>query len=188
MPNYRRLLAYLRPYVWPQGVFAVGFMLAFSAVEGSLPFLAKYFFDRGTSPQHPEALPLAVVSIVTAAFLRGGFDFGASYLNDWIGGRVVADLRNELTAHMPSLDLAFYNRRRAGQIVSRVTADVTLARALVTDAVTSIFEDAARLLFLVVGAIWLDWTLALVAVCLFPAAALPIRYVSKQLRQTGRRT
>jgi len=189
MIQYRRLLAYLRPYIWPHGVFAVAFMLAFSAVEGSLPFLAKFFIDRVfASPRHPEALPLAVVGVISAAFLRGGFDFGASYLNDWIGGRVVADLRNQLTGHLQSLDLAFYNRRRAGQIVSRVTADVTLARSLVTDAVTSIFEDVTRLLFLVAGAIWLDWTLALVAVCLFPAAALPIRYVSKQLRQTGRRT
>jgi ATP-binding cassette, subfamily B, bacterial MsbA len=187
--QYRRLLAYLRPYVWPRGVAAIGFMLGFSAVEGSLPFLAKFFIDRVfAAGRHPEALPLAVVGVITAAFLRGGFDFGASYLSDWVGGRVVADLRNELTAHMQRLDLAFYNRRRAGQIVSRVTADVTLVRGLVTDAVTSIFEDVARLVFLVGGAVFLDWLLALVAVCLFPVAGLPIRYVSRQLRQNGRRT
>jgi ATP-binding cassette, subfamily B, bacterial MsbA len=188
MRYYTRLLSYLRPYVWPQGVFAVAFMLAFSMVEGSLPFLAKFFIDRVFASQHPESLPFAVVGVVSAAFLRGGFDFGASYLSDWIGGRVVADLRNEITAHMQRLELDFYNRRRAGQIVTRVTADVTLVRSLVTDAVTSIFEDVARLLFLVAAAVWLDWVLALVAVCLFPVAALPIRYVSQQLRQNGRRT
>ena len=188
MRQYRRLLGYLRPYIWPHGVLAVACMLAFAAVEGSLPFLAKYIFDRVFASQHPAELPLAVVGIALAAFLRGGFDFGASYLNDWIGGRVVADLRNELTAHMQRLELAYYNRRRAGQIVTRVTSDVTLVRALVTDAVTSIFEDLSRLVFLVAGAIWLDWVLALVALCLFPVAALPIRYVSRQLRQTGRRT
>jgi subfamily B ATP-binding cassette protein MsbA len=186
---YRRLLGYLRPYVWPHGVAAVAFMLGFSAVEGSLPFLAKFFIDEVFSTErHPEVLPAAVIGVVGAAFLRGGFDFGASYLTDWIGGRVVADLRNQLTAHMQRLELAFYNRRRAGQIVSRVTADVALVRGLVTDAVTSIFEDVGRLVFLVGGAIFLDWILALVAVCLFPVAALPIRYVSRQLRQTGRRT
>ena len=38
--------------------------------------------------------------------------------------RVITDLRNQLTAHMQTLDLAFFNRQRAGQIVSRVTADV----------------------------------------------------------------
>jgi subfamily B ATP-binding cassette protein MsbA len=189
MRIYRRLLSYLRPYVWPHEVLAVAFMLGFSAVETSLPFLVKFLYDRVFGAErHPEALGLAVVAIALAAFLRGGFDFGASYLNDWIGNRVVADIRNQLTAHMQRLEIAFYNRRRAGQIVSRVMADVTLARGLVTDAVSSIFEDVMRLVGLVVGAIWLDWMLALVALCMFPVAALPIRYVSKQLRQTGRRT
>src|SRR3989442_12226898 len=100
MRHYVRLLAYLRPYVWPQGVLAVACMLAFSAVEGSLPFLAKYFIDRGFASHHPEALPFAGVGGAGAAFLPGGFDFGASYLNDWIGGPGVPDPRHELTAHM----------------------------------------------------------------------------------------
>jgi ATP-binding cassette, subfamily B, bacterial MsbA len=185
--NYRRLLGYLRPHVWPHGVVAVVCMLGFSAVEGSIPFLARFTFDQVFKKQHPEALPLAVVGVLVAALLRGGLDFGASYLTDWIGQRVVTDLRNELTAHMQRLDLSFFNRRRAGQIVSRVTADVSLVRGTVTDAVTSIFEDITRLVLLVAGAVYLDWVLALLAVCLFPVAALPIRYFSSQLRQTSRR-
>src|SRR2546426_5615089 len=133
------------------------------------------------------ALPYAVVGVLVAAFAGGGFDFGASYLTDWIGQRVMTDLRNQLTAHMQRLDLAFFNRRRAGQIVSRVTADVALVRGLVTGAVTSIFEDLARLIGLVAMAVRFDWLLALVVVCLFPAAGLPMRYLSSQLRQASRR-
>src|SRR2546426_9710579 len=133
------------------------------------------------------ALPYAVVGVLVAAFAGGGFDFGASYLTDWIGQRVMTDLRNQLTAHMQRLDLAFFNRRRAGQIVSRVTADVALVRGLVTDAVPSIFEDLARLIGLMAMAVYFDWVLALVTVCLFPVAALPLRYFSSQLRQASRR-
>src|SRR5437867_13028378 len=106
------------------------------------------------------ALPYAVVGVLVAAFARGGFDFGASYLTDWIGQRVMTDLRNQLTAHMQRLDLAFFNRRRAGQIVSRVTADVALVRSMVTDAATSLFMDVTRLIGLVAIAFWLDWVLA----------------------------
>src|SRR5439155_112311 len=80
------------------------------------------------------------------AVLRGGLDFGSEYLTDWIGQRVVTDLRNELTVHMQRLDLAFFNRQRAGQIVSRVTTDVSLVRGTVTDALTSLFEDITRLI------------------------------------------
>src|SRR5437867_4468536 len=188
MKQYWRLLSYLRPYVWPRCVVAVVCMLSRSGVETSVPFLAKYTFDQVFNQQHPEALPLVVVLVLGAAFLRGGLDFVGGYLTDWVGQRVVTDLRNELTAHVQRLDLAFFNRRRAGQIVSRVTADVGLVRGAVTDAVTSLFQDIPRLGGLTAAAFYLDWVLALLAICLFPVAALPIRYLSLQLRQTTRRT
>ena len=187
MKQYRRLLRYLQPYLWPHGVVAVACMLGFSAVESSIPFLAKYTFDQVFTQQHPEALPLAVVGVLAAAFLRGGLDFGAGYLTDWIGQRVVTDLRNQLTSHMQRLDVAYFNRRRAGQIVSRVTQDVSMVAALVTDAVTSVFQDITRLIGLVAVALYMDSVLAVLAFGLFPVAALPLWYFSKRLRQTSRR-
>src|SRR5207245_9582943 len=187
MKQYRRLLSYLRPYVWPRFALAVACMLAFSVVETSVPFVAKFGIDQVFKQQHPEALAIVVFLVLVTAFLRGGLDFVGGYLNDWVGQRVVTDLRNQLTAHMQRLDLAFFNRRRAGQIVSRVTSDVGIVRGLVTDAVTSIFEDLARLIGLMAMAVYFDWVLALVTVCLFPVAALPLRYFSSQLRQARRR-
>jgi len=187
MTHYRRLLSYLRPYVWPQAVVAVVCMLAFSGVESGIPFLAKYTFDQVFTQQHLDALPLAVVGVLALALVRGGLDFVSSVMSDWIGQRIVTDLRNQLTAHLQRLDLAFFNRHRAGQIVSRVTADVLMVRGTVTDALSSLFQDVTRLVGLVAVAVYMDWVLALLAVCLFPAAALPLRYFSRQLRLTSRR-
>jgi subfamily B ATP-binding cassette protein MsbA len=187
MRQYRRLLSYLRPYIFPRFAIAVICMLSHSAVETSLPFVIKFGVDQVTTQQHPDALRFVVFLVLCVALLRGGVDFVGGYLNDWVGQYVVTDLRNELTAHMQRLDLAFFNRRRAGQIVSRVTADVGLVRGAVTDAVTSIFQDIPTLIGLTIAAFYLDWVLALLAICLFPIAALPIRYLSVQLRQTTRR-
>jgi ATP-binding cassette, subfamily B, bacterial MsbA len=185
--TYRRVLGYLRPYIWPQGVCAVAFMLGFSALESSVPFLVRFTFDEVFSQQRREMLPLAVFAVFGAALLRGGLSFGAGYLSDWIGQRVITDMRNELTGHLQRLDLAFFNKQRAGQIVSRVTADVVLIRSTVTDAIKSIFQDTTTLIGLIGVAIYMDWVLALLAVGLFPVAALPIRSFSKQLRQNSRR-
>src|SRR5262249_48633064 len=106
---------------------------------------------------------------------------------DWVGQRVVTDMRNELTTHLQELDLAYFNRQRAGQIVSRVTADVTLVRSSVTDAVRSIFQDTTSLVGLVAVAFYMDWLLAIVAMVVFPVAALPLRKFSKALRLNSRR-
>ena len=187
MKNYRRLLGYLRPYLWPHAFLAVVTMLVFSGVEGTFPFLAREVVNRLLVDMDEAALPFWVGLVFLVALVRGGLSFAGQYLTDWIGMRVVSDLRNQLTAHMQRLDLAFFNKRRAGQIVSRVLADVTLVRGAVTDAVTSLFQDLSRLVVLTGVAIYLDWVLALLAVVLFPVAALPLRYFSKQLRQNSRR-
>jgi subfamily B ATP-binding cassette protein MsbA len=185
--TYRRLLVYLRPHVWPRGVLAVAFMLVYSAVQGSLPFVVKYTFDHVFTQHQEGALPLAVLAVAVFGMLQGGLSFGSGYLTDWVGQRVITDLRNELTRHMQTLDLAFFNRQRAGQIVSRVTADVTLVRNAVTDAVKSIFQDSTTLIVLCVVAVYMDWVLALMGLLLFPVAGLPLRYFSTQLRLTSRR-
>jgi subfamily B ATP-binding cassette protein MsbA len=184
--TYRRMLHYLRPYVWPQGVMAVAFMLAFSSIESSVPFLIKFIIDN-LSMQRPDTLPLLAGLAFGLSTVRGIVGFVAGYLNDWIGQRVVTDMRNELTTHLQELDLAYFNRQRAGQIVSRVTADVTLVRSSVTDAVRSIFQDTTTLIGLVAGAFYMDWVLALVAVVVFPIAGLPLRLFSKSQRQNSRR-
>jgi subfamily B ATP-binding cassette protein MsbA len=162
-------------------------MLAFSGVESAIPFLAKYTFDVVLTAPSREALLIAVGGVLVLGLLRGSLHFGAEYLTEWIGYRVVTDLRNELTTHMQRLSLAFFNRARAGQIVSRVTADVSLVRGAVTDAVTSIFKDVTRLGGLTAVAFYMDWVLALLALACFPVASLPLRHFSQQLRKTSRR-
>jgi ATP-binding cassette, subfamily B, bacterial MsbA len=187
MSRYRRLLKYLRPYIWPQGALGVASMLAFSGVDSAIPFFAKVTLEKVFTENRPEVLPLVALGLLAVALIRGVVTFASTYFTDWVGQRVVTDLRNELTAHMQTLDLAFFNRQRAGQIVSRVTADVSLVRAAVTDAVTSVFQDVTRLIGLIIAAVYLNPGLAVLAICVFPVAALPLWYFSSLLRQTSRR-
>ena len=187
MTTYRRLLRYTQPYVWPRGVLAIAFMLGYSALESSVPFVVKYTFDQVFTEQRSMALSLAVMAVIALGMLRGVLGFGSAYLTDWIGQRVITDLRNELTAHMQTLDLSFFNKQRAGQIVSRVTADVTLVRNAVTDAVKSVFQDTTTLVCLCIVAIYMDPVLAVLGLLLFPIAFVPTRYFSTQLRLTSRK-
>jgi ABC-type multidrug transport system fused ATPase/permease subunit len=89
---------------------------------------------------------------------------------------------------MQRLDVTFFNRRAQARWCPASCSDVSIVSALVTDAVTSIFMDATRLVALAGGAIYMDRVLAGLAVCLFPVAALPIWTLSKRIRQTSRRS
>jgi len=191
MRLYPRLLAYLGPYVWPRGVVTVLCMLSFSAVETSIPFALKYGSDQVFAPDLSDearitGLEILVTAVLLLAIARGALSYAAAYLSDWIGLRVVTDLRNTLSAHLQTLDLPFFHRHRAGQIVSRVTSDCVLVRSAATDAVKSIFKDSTTLLGLTGAAIYLDWQLAAVACLAFPIAAIPIRLLSRRLRRASR--
>jgi subfamily B ATP-binding cassette protein MsbA len=168
-------------------VLAVLFMLGYSAVQGSLPFVVKYILDHVFGEKRESALPTAVLVVAGFGIMQGLLSFGSGYLTDWVGQRVITDLRNELTRHMQTLDLTFFNRQRAGQIVSRITADVTLVRNAVTDAAKSIFQDTTTLVALCAAAVYMDWVLSLIGLLIFPLAALPIRYFSTRMRLTSRK-
>jgi subfamily B ATP-binding cassette protein MsbA len=184
--EYRRILEYLRPYIWPRGVLAVVFMLVFSGLESGIPFLIKYAFDEVFKNQSVAALNWIVLLIGLVSLARGFLGMGAVYWSDWIGQRVVTDIRQELIEHLQRMDLEYFNRRRAGQIIQRATGDVILLRGTVSDALRSLFKDTTSLIGLTVVALYLDWVLALLGAMVIPVAALPIRKLSKALRQNSK--
>jgi subfamily B ATP-binding cassette protein MsbA len=187
MKLYRRLLGYLWPYAWPRGTAMVGCMLLFSGIESAVPFVVRFAIERVLVGGQTGLVPFLAIGVVALSLLRGMLDFAASYWSDWIGQRVVTDLRRELVARVQALDVAYFNRTRAGQIVSRVTADSMLVRTALTDALKSIFKDTTTLVGLVAVAVYMDWVLAILGCVLLPVAAIPIRILSTRLRQQTRR-
>lgn len=182
---YRRLLRYLRPYVWPYFVLAVFCMILFSGTNGVMPFLIRHIFDDVFTAKDRAMLQLLPVVIIGVFLLRGFVSFGSTYLTEYVGQRIIADLRRELNEHIQRLPLSFFHRTPTGTIVSRVTNDVALVRSALTDAVAAILKDASSLVILVGVAFYQDWLLALIAFVVFPASVLPVLRLSKRLRQVA---
>ncbi|MBI3784805.1 MAG: lipid A export permease/ATP-binding protein MsbA [Deltaproteobacteria bacterium] len=184
---YRRLLRYLRPYVWPHFALAVVCMLLFSGTNGAMPFLIRHIFDDVFTDKNMTVLGVLPFVIVGVFLLRGVVSFGSTYLTEYVGQRIIADMRSELNEHIQHLSLSFFNRTPTGSIVSRVTNDVALVRSALTDGVASVLKDASSLIVLVVVAFYQDWFLALIAFVAFPASVLPIIQLSKRLRSFSRK-
>ena len=184
---YARLLAYLRPYVWPRFALAIACMIVFSATNGAMPFLVRHIFDDVFSSKNMVALQVLPIVIIVVFLVRGVVGYGSTYLTSWVGQRIVADLRNDVTNHLQRLSLSFFNRVPSGTIVSRVTNDVSQVRAALTDAVAAILKDAFSLVILVAVAFYQDWFLALIAFVVFPVSVLPVVRLSQRLRKFARR-
>ena len=185
--TYARLLHYLRPYVWPWFVGAVAAMLLFSASTGVLPLLVERVFDDIFAARNTLALRVLPAVIVLIFLFRGVTSFAQNYLMDLVGQRIICDLRDELNQHIQRLSLAYFNHAPTGDVLSRVTNDVALIRAALTDAVASVMRDATSLIALIVVAFVKDATLALIAFLVFPASVLPILKLSKRMRRFSKR-
>jgi ATP-binding cassette, subfamily B, bacterial MsbA len=184
---YRRLLGYLRPYVWPRFTLAVVCMVFYSSTNGVMPYLVRSVFDDVFLQKKEWALRVLPVAIVTVFLFRAVMSFNQSYLMEWIGQHVIADIRSQLNAHFQHLSLSFYNRTPTGTLLSRMTNDVELMRSALTDAVASVMKDLTSLLVLLAVAFFMDWTLALIAFVAFPITVLPILRLSRRLRRVTRK-
>jgi ATP-binding cassette, subfamily B, bacterial MsbA len=188
-PAYLRLLKYLRRYMFPYVVLAVISMLVLSATQGAIPFLAKDVVNQISNFKNGGGgLHTLLVAILVLFTLRAVASFGNNYLDDYIGQKVVLDLRSELNERLQLLPLSFFNQTSTGALTSRVIFDVTLIAAATTDGIFSLIGDGISLITVLAAAFYIDWSLTLIGAVVFPAAVLPLIQFSKRMRRMTRRT
>jgi ATP-binding cassette subfamily B protein len=176
----RGLLRLLRPYRG-RSLLTVLALLAGTAAALAPPPLAKLAIDEGITPGDVGVLNLVVAGFIVSALVYWGATYAQTYLVGWVGQRVLQDLRIQMFAHLQSLPVGFYARRKAGVIISRLTNDVQALDQLVTDGVVTLFGSTLTLVGTAVILVLLDLELALITFTVFPllfAASLVFRIIS----------
>jgi len=177
----RRLTALYRlarPYKLRTAI-AILALLGATAVSLAPPYLVGRTIDevkRGDTSQ----LGWLVGAFVAAGVLGITFSYAQTYFTGWTGERMLADLRNQLFRHLQRLSLGFYERNRAGVIISRLTNDVEALDQLVTDGVTSLVQNTLTLVGTAVILFFLDWRLALATLTVMPAMAVATAWFRKR--------
>jgi ATP-binding cassette, subfamily B, bacterial len=170
---------------------AIFFLLLATGVSLLPPYLAKLAIDHGIQKQDSQAL-----LIVTGLFVLAGIavivaSAFQTYFTGWTGERILADLRNTLFRHLQRLSLGFYERNRAGVIISRLTNDVEALDQLVTDGFTSLIQNSLTLIGTAIILFFLDWRLALAVMTILPllviATALFRKHSARAYRQVRER-
>jgi ATP-binding cassette subfamily B protein len=151
-----------------QTALALISLLAATATALVPPYLAKLAIDDGIRKQDLHALTIIVLLFLVAGVLNLGTSAAQTYFTGWTGERILADLRNTLFRHLQRLSLGFYERNRAGVIISRLTNDVEALDQLVTDGVTTLVQSTLFLFGTAVILFFLDWRLALATLLVLP--------------------
>jgi len=165
------LVVLLKPYRTRVVLMFVALLAATAASLAPAP-LAKIAIDSGIKNGDVGTLNLVVVAFVISALVFWGASYAQTYLVGWVGQRALQDLRLRLFAHLQSQPVGFYERRQAGQLISRMTNDVQALDQLVTDSVVTLFQSSLTLMGTIVILALLDLRLALLTFLVFPVMAL----------------
>jgi ABC-type multidrug transport system fused ATPase/permease subunit len=156
-----------RPYR-ARTFFSVFSLLTATASALAPPYLAKYALDDAVNGHTGTRLVVVVSIFVVAGLANWVMTYVETYMTGWVGERILADLRGELFGHLQRLSLGFYERNRAGVIISRLTNDVEAIDQLVTDGVTTLVQSTLTLIGTAVLLFVLDWRLALATCSVLP--------------------
>ena len=176
----RRLLSYLKPHL---GTLSLGLLCA--AVTSGITVGIGWFIKRAIDAMdagHVEQLNMMCGAVVLVFVLKGVFSFGQSYLLALTANRLGAQLRNQIYAHLHTLSLSFFNRRRTGEIMSVLTNDVPVLQS----AALSLRDFVAAPITILVsmaGLFYYSWKLTLVSLIFIPFMAVVISRIGKYIRR-----
>ena len=187
MDVFKRLLKLARPHA-AKFALAMICMLVVGASTSSLAFLVKPALDDIFLKRDAQALVWIPLLVIVIYLLKGLCSFGQTVLMNFIGLRIIADLRNQLYRKIQEQSLAFFSRTPTGVLMSRITNDVGTIQGAVSDAVTSLFKDTFTLLGLVFVIFYRDWQLAVIALFVFPLIVYPIAKFGRKMRSIATRT
>ena len=186
MNLYFRALKYIKPY-WKRGLAAGICTIIAAGGTAYLPFVIKDMVDQVLSEKNTTMLNWIVLSIVVVFVIRGIAYYGQSYLMNYVGQRVIIDIRKAVFEKLQRLSMSFYDKHKTGTIMSYVTNDVSALQSAMVENVVEMITETVILVASIVMMIYLDWKLFLVTFCTFPIVLWFIDNFGKRIRKSGSR-
>ncbi len=181
---------YMPPYLGQLGVALVFMAIAAAATAAFAqllqPVLDKAMIGVDEDPSTVrKVIPIGLL-ILGSFVVRGIATYIHTIKMNKISQSIVADIQRDVFAHFMTLDLKFFHAHPSGQLVSRVTNDVNVMRAAVSDSFIGIGSNLLTLIFLIGVMVWQDWKLTLITMIVFPLASGLVVYLGRRLRKVSR--
>ncbi len=164
---------------------AMACMVALGGTTAALAWSLKPALDEALSGKDPSLIYLIPLLIIGLYVIKGGAYYGQAYLMGYVGQKVIYDLRNSVYDHLTRQSLGFFAHRKTGELLARISYDVTLVQAAASTSVTALMRDSVSIVFLLGVIFFQDWTLALIAMLVFPLVIYPIARFGKKMRHAS---
>lgn len=183
--TYRRLVAYARPYLLRLVIGSVCGVLFAGSTTGLLVWARNILREVFQNAPFTQVVIIALVLPVLALGRSIG-QFLSDYFIQWVGNRVVMDMRVRTFEHLQELSVRYFTRSKTGELISRTIND----SMMVERAVSVVLGDLVKEPFVFIGAVgflvWLDPFLAFASLVLFPVCIVPIALFGRRVRRYAR--
>ena len=179
--SFDKVWALLKPYR-PMIFGTTVSLILFNLVGLSLPWMLKIAIDR-VLPNADELLFWIMACVMLILYLmRALLRYIASYMVDYLGVRLLIDLRQKVFSHLQSLSLRFYQEYRTGKLISNVISDVAMLQMLLRT-MTQFGEQLFQLLIIAALLLMINWQMALLVFIAMPIHYINFHYFHREMRK-----
>ncbi len=173
-----RILSYLKPY-WKQLIIAL-ICIAASSVLTLLPsILTGKMIDEGLIGHDFRKLVFLIILSLAVTGAANLIGVAESYLNTWIAQHITFDMRNAMYQHLQQMSQRFFTTNNQGEIITRMTSDISGVEQVIANTFTSILSNCITLAVALVAMYQKNWILATVGIIIVPLFTLPTRRAGK---------
>ena len=180
------LVPYLTRYPWHLAGGLAALIVSAAAML-AVPFAVRGMIDQGFSSSNGHVIDRWFHALLAFGFVLGLASASRVYVVNWLGERVVADLRSNVFRHVATLGPAFFERTHSGEVMSRLTADTTQLKSVAG----STLSQALRNLIMLTGALVLmvatSPKLSGLVLLAIPAIVLPLVVYGRAVQKLSRR-
>lgn len=178
----RRLLGLAAPYRWL--LVGGGIFLLISSLLGLvLPWLVRGIIDGALTNGDDALLRRTILALVATFVVQAIVGIAQGYLLSFAGERLVADLRRRLYAHLQALSVGFFDGRRVGELLSRLTNDVGAIQTSLTGNLLTFVQQIVMLIGAVTLVIVTEWRLAGIVLLAMPPIILAGAFFGRRLQK-----
>jgi subfamily B ATP-binding cassette protein MsbA len=160
--------------------------IVYGASQASLAYVIKYIVDD--TLQAGGTVTGVVVAILALSVLKGAGSYISGVVMTDVGQRVVRDLRTQFFAHTLRQSAAFFSKRSVGQLLSRLTNDISQIQRAVSETVGDLLRESVTLVGFIGYLFILDWKLAIVCGTTAPLVVYPLSQFGRRVRRQTRQS
>jgi ATP-binding cassette subfamily B multidrug efflux pump len=177
----KRLFVFLKPYQ-KYVILALFITILTSALGPLRPYLTRIAIDKYIATSNLTGLLEIILLISGTILFHGVMQFLMTYLMQWVGQKVLLDIRLKLFDHIEKLNFRFLDKNPVGRLVTRVTNDIEGLNEMFSSGVVMIIADCLLIIWIVGFMFFINWQLSLIALSILPLLIVSTSIFRKKVR------